>query len=71
MNDVDRYIRQVVNLLFASSEESRRFAADLEAHFAEGLERDENSAQVIERMGTPEAVAAAFNDDRPLRYAGF
>lgn len=71
MNDVDRYIIQVVNQLFASPEESRRFAADLEAHFAAGLDRNESPSQVIERMGTPEAVAAAFNADRPLRYAGF
>jgi len=71
MNAADRYIHQVESHMFATAEESRRFAADLEAHFAEAASRNESPTQVIDRMGTPEAVAAAFNAERPLRYAGF
>jgi len=71
MSAADRYIHQVKSHLFATPEEIHRFTSDLGAHFAEAAARNESPAQVIERMGSAETVAAAFNAERPLYYAGF
>lgn len=71
MRSVDGYVNDVLRNVFASAAERERFEADLRAHFEEGLARGETAAEVIHRMGPPEEVAAAFNAERPLRYAGF
>jgi len=71
MNQTDRYIDDVMRQLLATREERQRFEADLRAHFDEALAKGELHAQIVEKLGTPEAVADAFNSERPLEYAGF
>lgn len=71
MNQAERYIEEVMRHLLATREERARFEADLRAHFEEALERGEPYLQVVEKLGSPEAVAEAFNAERPLEHAGF
>jgi len=71
MNQKDRYLDEVASHLLATSEERERFVRDLDAHFGEGEARGETPARIIERLGAPETVAAAFNAERELEYAGF
>jgi uncharacterized RDD family membrane protein YckC len=71
MNQTDRYIEEVMRHLLATKQERARFEADLRAHFAEALERGEIHLQIVEKLGTAEAVAEAFNAERPLEHAGF
>lgn len=71
MSQSDRYIEEVMRLVVATKEERERFAADLRAHFEEGLSRNQSAAEVMFKLGTAEAVAEAFNAERPLAYAGF
>ncbi|MBI2212249.1 MAG: RDD family protein [Acidobacteria bacterium] len=71
MSQSDRYIEEVMRLVVATREERERFAADLRAHFEEGLSRNQTTAELIFKLGTAEAVAEAFNAERPLAYAGF
>ena len=67
----ESYIRDVMANVFATPQERGRFEADLRSHFAEAEDSGEPSARVIESMGAAENVAAAFNADREIRYAGF
>ncbi len=67
----ESYIRDVMANVFATPEERGRFEADLRSHFAEAEDSGEPSARVIESMGAAEDVAAAFNADREIQYAGF
>lgn len=71
MTQADRYIEEVMRLVVATREERERFAADLRAHFDEGASRNLAPAETIFKLGTAEAVAEAFNAERPLAYAGF
>lgn len=71
MRPADRYIQDVMSAVFATAEERERFERDLRAHFADAEERGEATARIIEDMGRPEDVAAAFNADRPVVHAGF
>jgi len=71
MNQADRYVEEVMRLLLATREERSRFETDLRAHFAEARDRGEIHLQIVEKLGTPEAVAEAFNAERPLEHAGF
>jgi uncharacterized RDD family membrane protein YckC len=71
MNQAERYIDEVMRHLLATREERARFEADLRAHFEEALGRGELYLQIVEKLGTPEAVAEAFNAERPLEHAGF
>jgi len=71
MNQADRYIEEVMRHLLATREERTRFEADLRAHFDEALSRGELYLRIVEKLGTPEAVAEAFNSERPLEHAGF
>lgn len=71
MNQTDRYIEEVMRHLLATREERARFEADLRAHFEEALAKGNLHLQIVEKLGTPEAVAEAFNAERPLEHAGF
>ena len=71
MSQTERYIHSVLQDLYATPTERSRFEADLRAHFDEGMKLGETPAQVIERLGSQEDVAAAFNAERSLAYAGF
>jgi uncharacterized RDD family membrane protein YckC len=71
MNLVDRYIHDVMVCVFAAAEERERFEADLRAHFADALEGGESAVGIIADMGKPGDVAAAFNAERQIQYAGF
>lgn len=71
MKPVDRYIQAVMADVFAASADRERFEADLRAHFAEAEASGESPARVIESLGTAGDVAAAFNAERRIRYAGF
>jgi uncharacterized RDD family membrane protein YckC len=71
MNQTDRYIEEVMRHLLATREERARFEADLRAHFEAAQAKGEIYLQIVEKLGTPEAVAEAFNAERPLEHAGF
>lgn len=71
MKPVDRYVRDVLDNVLATPEDSARLEADLRAHFAEAEARGEAPSQIIDHMGRPEDVAAAFNAERDVPYAGF
>lgn len=71
MNQTDRYIAEVMRHLLATREERTRFEADLRAHFEEALASGQLHLQIVEKLGTPESVAEAFNAERPLEHAGF
>ncbi len=71
MNPRDRYIDEVMRSAFASAEDRARLEADLRAHFAEAEARGEPPGRIIDGLGTPAEVAAAFNAEREIRYAGF
>lgn len=71
MNQTDRYIDEVMRHLLATPEERARFEADLRAHFEAALAKGDLHVQIVEKLGTPEAVAEAFNAERPLEHAGF
>jgi uncharacterized RDD family membrane protein YckC len=67
----DRYIEEVLENVFASRQDRERLEADLRAHFTEGEARGEAPRQVIAELGEPQHVAAAFNAEHEIRYAGF
>ncbi len=71
MKPVDRYVADVLNNVFATPEDADRLEADLRAHFAEAEARGEAPSRIIDVMGRPEDVAAAFNAERNVPYATF
>ena len=71
MNDLDRYIDEVMKQLIATQEAKDRLAADLRAHYAETEAGGAGPEQILEGMGKPDDVAAAFNAEQEFRYAGF
>ncbi len=71
MKPVDRYIQDVMASVFAAPGERERFEADLRAHFTDAKERGETPPRIIRDMGKPEDVAAAFNGERSMQFAGF
>ena len=71
MNPVERYINRVLASVLATAEERARFEADLRAHFADAEASGQTAAHAIEAMGRAEDVAAAFNAERSIEYAGF
>ncbi len=71
MNEVERYIREVLRNIAAPSQERQRIEADLRAHLEESLATGEPPKEIIARMGSPTEVAAEFMAQVPLRYAGF
>lgn len=71
MKPVDRYIENVLRHVFAKPEDRQRLEADLRSHFAEAEADGRTPREIIDSLGTPEEVAAAFNAEREFRYAGF
>ena len=71
MKPADRYIDDVLSHVFATTEDRERLEADLRSHFTEGEGEGRTPRQVIEGLGTPEEVAAAFNAERVFQYASF
>lgn len=71
MKPADRYIEEVLGNVFAATEDRARLEADLRSHFSEGEAEGRAARQVIEGLGTPEEVAAAFNAEREIQYASF
>ena len=71
MTPLDRYIDRVLARVFASESERERLEADLRSHWAAAEERGEPASRIVEELGNPEDVAAAFNAERPFVYAGF
>lgn len=71
MKPLDRYIEEVMRNVFAAPEDRERLEADLRAHFAEAEAAGEPAGRILEGLGRPQDVAAAFNAERELRYAGF
>ncbi len=71
MKKFDRYLDEVMHNVFASPEDRGRLEADLRAHFAQAESQAESADEIIAGLGTPEEVAAAFNTERGIRYAGF
>ncbi len=71
MKPVDRYVQDVLRAVFAAPADRERLEADLRAHFAEAEARGEPPSRIIDVMGQPEDVAAAFNAEREMRYASF
>ncbi len=71
MKPVDRYINDVMRNVFAAPADRERLEADLRAHFAEAEAKGEPVGRIIDGLGRPEEVAAAFNAERQIRYAGF
>jgi len=71
MNQKEHYLHEVRSQVLATPEERDRFIEDLRTHFTEGESRGDSTVQIIDRLGSAEAVAAAFNAERKLEYAGF
>ena len=71
MNSVDRYIDDVLRHVFATPEDCERLETDLRSHFAEAEAEGRTPREIIDGLGTPSEVAAAFNADREFDYAGF
>ena len=71
MNEIDRYMRDVLHNIQAPPHERRRIEIDLRAHLEEALKEGESAEQVIACMGSPIEVALEFMSHRTLRYASF
>ena len=71
MKPADRYIADVLHHVFAASEDKERLEADLRSHFAEAEAEGRAPREIIDGLGTPAEVAAAFNAERQFEYAGF
>ena len=71
MKPAERYIDDVMRGVFAAAEDRERLEADLRSHFAEAEATGRAPREVIEGLGTPEEVAAAFNAEREFQYASF
>lgn len=67
----DRYIEQVRGHVFADRSKVERLEADLRSHFDEAEAAGETPQSVVDRLGSPEEVAASFMADIDVRYAGF
>ena len=71
MTPADRYIEDVMRQVFASAEDRKRLEADLRSHFSEAEVEGRSPRSIIDGLGTPEEVAAAFNAEREFQYASF
>lgn len=58
----EEYIRRVLKLVNASRREKERIARELRTHIADGME-NEDLATILSRLGEPEEVARAFNEE--------
>ena len=68
--NVESYLREVTERIFGPRANVSRLQEDLRARFEEGLSRGESTASIVEHLGTPEEVAAAFMEDVEFDFAG-
>ena len=71
MNEIDRYVREVLRRLPVSAGEKSRVETDLRAHIEEALAAGESPAAALARLGTPDQVAEGFLAQMSMGYAGF
>ncbi len=71
MNEIDRYIQDVLHNIWAPPRERQRVEGDLRAHLQEALDSGEPPKTIIARMGSPIEVAAEFMSQVSLPYASF
>jgi uncharacterized membrane protein len=71
MNQTERYISEVLANVIGPAENRQRLAADLRVHFEDGRAVGDTDAVLIQRMGSPEEVAASFREQVELPYASF
>ncbi|MDP8207747.1 MAG: RDD family protein [Candidatus Electryonea clarkiae] len=71
MSRIDRYIAQVMRNIFASPDDKKNFASDLQAHIDEAMSNGDTEATVLRRMGEPEDIATEFMSDVKLQYANY
>jgi uncharacterized RDD family membrane protein YckC len=71
MATIESYLHEVMRNIHGSGEAEERFANDLRAHIQEALAGGEPLADILNRMGSPEEVAAGFMAEKPLQYAAF
>ena len=71
MKPMDRYIEDVLRHVFATPEDRERLETDLRSHFAAGEAEGRAPREIIDGLGLPAEVAAAFNAERDIEYAGF
>ncbi len=65
----ERYIQQVMGKIHASTYQRGRIEADLRAHLNDALQAGQPVRDVIDRMGSPDEVAAAFMAQVTMNYA--
>lgn len=66
----ERYIRQVWKQLRLPRKAKTEVLRDLEEAFASAAEHGETEAQVVERLGTPEAFAEGIHEQLGIAPAG-
>lgn len=69
MNEIDRYIQDVMHNIHAPAAGRERIEGDLRAHLQEAVQAGESPKVVLTRMGSPTEVAAEFMSEIPLPYA--
>ncbi len=71
MSEIDQYVDDVLHNIHAPTSERQRIEADLRAHLQEATAVGQSPRSVIDHMGPPTEVAAAFMSQVRLNYAGF
>jgi uncharacterized RDD family membrane protein YckC len=71
MNPVENYIHEVLRNIQAPADKKQRIEADLRSHFQAAVEAGEPLPDVMNRMGSPEEVAAAFMGQEAFSYGSF
>jgi uncharacterized RDD family membrane protein YckC len=70
MNEIERYVAEVMRNVNLSRRERERIEADLRSHLAEATAAGAPPAEAILRLGSPAQVAEAFMLGAKLSYAG-
>lgn len=68
---IEGYVNKTLSYIQVGTAEKERIATDLNAHLQAALESGETLPAIIERMGSPAELAAAFMSEIPLQFAGF
>jgi uncharacterized RDD family membrane protein YckC len=71
MDEIERYIREVLRNIPFPLAERERIEADLRAHLESAQAEGDPPEAVISRMGSPAEVAEELMSQVPLEYAGF
>jgi uncharacterized RDD family membrane protein YckC len=71
MDEIDRYIREVLRNIPFPIAARERIEADLRAHLESAQAEGDAPQAVISRMGSPVEVAEELMSQVPLQYAGF